>query len=51
MLISEKNVEVHLFKHHEKKIESGMMDLRERIYGKNRVLCEMLSSGMLDGKM
>ena len=49
--IGTKNVEVHLFKQHEKEIESGMMDLRERIYGKNGVLCEMLSSGMLDGKM
>ena len=44
-------MEVHLFKQHEKEIKSGMMDLRERIYSKNGVLCEMLSSGMLDGKM
>ena len=45
------NLEVHLLKQHEKEIESGMMNLIKIIYGKNRVLCDMLSSGLLDDKM
>ena len=45
-----KNLEVHLFKKHDKNIVNGMPTLRERIYSSKGIYSvEIISGGMLDG--
>ena len=49
--IGTKNVEVSLFKKHEKELDTGMMKLREKAFGENGENTKAFSGGMSDSKM
>ena len=49
--IGTKNVEVSLFKKHEKELDNGMMQLREKAFGENGINTKTFSGGMSDSKM